>query len=361
MAFITHIDVEPLSIELHQPFGIATGTQSRADNVLVRVTLDDDTVGLGEGAPFPAVNGETQEAALSALGAVAEHFVGRSVERWRALGHEISEHLQHCPSAACALQSATLDAWLRSHRCSMWHFYGGSEVSLESDITIPTGGVDQAVASTRDAVTLGFDVLKIKVGGAPLDLDVERLRAIAATAPHARLVLDANAAYSATEALKLLAEMGEARQRLTLFEQPTAREDLDGLRQVMLEGSVAVAADESARSAADVVRLARANAVSAINIKIMKSGLPEALDMIALARSHDLGLMVGGMVESDLAMSVSACLAAGQGGFRWVDLDTPLFMQNAPFTGGYARAGASLSVDVIEVGHGVAHTPESPT
>ena len=32
-----------------------------------------------------------------------------------------------------------------------------------------------------------------------------------------------------------------------------------------------------------------------------------------------LGLMIGGNVESILAMTVSACFAAGQGGFSFVD------------------------------------------
>jgi hypothetical protein len=67
--------------------------------------------------------------------------------------------------------------------------------------------------------------------------------------------------------------------------------------------------------------------------------------------------MIGGMVETELAMTVSACLAAGQGGFGFVDLDTPFFMKRSGATGGMRSAGppraGHLTVSHIEGGHGV--------
>ena len=79
----------------------------------------------------------------------------------------------------------------------------------------------------------------------------------------------------------------------------------------------------------------------------------EALDIAAICRAARLGLMIGGMVESSLAMTVSACLAAGQGGFSFVDLDTPLFMRGSPLRGGMKQEGPLIRVDQIEAGHGV--------
>ena len=63
--------------------------------------------------------------------------------------------------------------------------------------------------------------------------------------------------------------------------------------------------------------------------------------------------MIGGNVESILAMTVSACFAAGQGGFQFADLDTPLFLATNPFAGGYALDGGMISVAHIQAGHGV--------
>jgi L-Ala-D/L-Glu epimerase len=63
--------------------------------------------------------------------------------------------------------------------------------------------------------------------------------------------------------------------------------------------------------------------------------------------------MIGGMVESTLAMTASASLAAGLGGFEFVDLDTPLFMRDAPTRGGFRQSGPELELAHISAGHGV--------
>lgn len=352
-ATIVEVSAAPLDIALTEPFGIATGVQASAQNVVVKLRLADGTVGIGEAAPFPAVNGETQSVALSAITAAAPGLRGFDVRRWRLLAAELREAVPESPSARAALEGAALDALCRMRKSSLWEFFGGAEPELSSDITIPTGSAGEAAESAARALAGGFTTLKVKVGGAPLEHDVERLRALTRAAPNARLVLDANGSLTQDSAIELLRAIGRIAARVVLFEQPTPAFDLSGLRAVRQTAQVAVAADESARSARDVAKLVVAGACDVINVKIMKSGIAEALDMVAAARAHGLGLMIGGMVESKLAMTISACLAAGLGGFSFVDLDTPLFMANSPFIGGFDQEGARIRVDGIELGHGV--------
>ncbi|MCA9598159.1 MAG: dipeptide epimerase [Myxococcales bacterium] len=348
MSHIVSITAEPMDIELTEPFGIAGGAQEVAANVLVQVTLGDGSVGLGEGAPFTVVSGETQGRTLERVRDAAQALLGSDARRFLDLANRIREACGDAPSARCALETAVLDAALRSAGLSMWHFFGGRVAELESDVTIVAGDVPSAVSAARAAVAAGFSMLKVKVGEG-VELDRARLDAIKSVAPDARLVLDANGGFDAVEAIELVNAVG--RERIALFEQPTPAQDLDGLRRV--RAHVRVAADESARGAADVVRLGLEAAADVVNVKIMKTGIAEALDVIATARSFGLGLMVGGMVESSLAMTTSACLAAGQGGFEVVDLDTPLFLRNDPTRGGMLRHGARIRVDGIAAGHGV--------
>lgn len=351
MATITRLSAEPLDIELTEPFGIAGGAQHTAANALVTLELDDGTVGLGEAAPFPAVNGETQADALAALSDAAELVRGMDAERWRHVAAALRE--LRAPSARCAVECALLDALCRRAGRPLWSWFGGAETVLTTDITIPTGSGEHARRSAERAVTQGFSTLKVKIGGVALADDIERLRAILEAAPDARLLLDANASMSADEALALLDALGDGTRRVALFEQPTPAGDHTALRRVRDDGRVKVAADESARSAADVADIGREGAADAVNIKITKCGVVEALDMIATARAMGLTLMIGGMVESQLAMSVSSSLAAGSGGFAFVDLDTPLFMRGAPLSGGAVWRGARISVETAVPGHGV--------
>jgi len=347
---VVELVAEPLEIELVEPFGIAGGAQALAKNLLVTIVLEDGTRGLGEAAPFPAVSGETQASCLRAVEASRPAVIGERASRWRHVAGALREPCADQASARCAIECALLDALCRRAGLSLWQFFGGAECELVTDLTIPTGDVEHARASARRAAARGFDTLKLKIGGGELGRDAERVRAIASEAPACRIVLDANASLVADQALELLRALSDLRERIALFEQPTAAGDLAGLQRI--GEHVRVAADESARSAADVVRLARERAVSVVNVKIMKTGVAEALDMVAVARAGGLGLMIGGMVESELAMTFSACLAAGAGGFSFVDLDTPFFMRDSAFAGRWS-AGPHLKLDGIGRGHGL--------
>lgn len=350
-ASIVEVRAEPWNVDLTEPFGIATGAQPEAANVLVTVRLSDGTVGVGEAAPFPAVYGETQEGTLAAVDVARDAIAGEDATRWRRVASKLREAVPDAPSARAGLESAVLDAVTTRAGLSLHRFFGGAEDELETDITVVTGSPDHARASASRAVAQGFRTLKVKVGGATLDHDVARVAAILEVAPAARLILDANASFTADEAVELVHRIGA--DHIALFEQPCAADDLDGMRSVRRRTRVLVAADESARSATDVARVASLRAADVVNVKITKCGLSEACDMIAAARGYELALMIGGMVETPLAMTVSACLAAGTGGFDFVDLDTPLFMKEVPTSGGWRQTGPKIGVSHIRAGHGV--------
>lgn len=114
-----------------------------------------------------------------------------------------------------------------------------------------------------------------------------------------------------------------------------------------------VAADESAYSAANVARLIEMRAVNVINIKLMKSGFVEALDIAAVCRANHIQLMIGAMMESRLATSAAAHFVAGLGGFRFIDLGTPMLLAEDPFTGGYVQMGGMYDLTEVERGLGV--------
>lgn len=354
---VESLSFEPWSVELLEPFGIATGAQIVAENALVELRTSHGTLGLGEAAPFPAVNGETQADALAALEAARPLLIGAEyVLETGALPEAARERLAAAPSALCAIETALLDAACRERGLSMFGYFGGAERRLRTDITITTGSDEAAAAAARRAVEQGFTTLKVKVGGSGFDHDVARLRRIAEAAPNACLLLDANASLSGEAALALVDGLGARRSQLVLFEQPCPRGDFDGARRVRA-GGVRVAADEDARSVADVALLHAERAADVINFKLTKCGVAEGLRMIAQARRSGLGLMMGGMVETRLTMTVSACIAGGLGGFEALDLDTPLFMRDDRLDGGFGQVGPALELSGITLGHGVKRRP----
>lgn len=354
MIAIRRLESRPLDLRLHAPFGIAGGAQDAVRNVLVRVELASGAVGWGEAAPLPAYNGETQAGALKVLAEARAVIEGAVFEDWRGAANVFRvAGGGACGSAQAGFEMALLDAWTREHRLGLPAFFGGAETTLETDMTITTGSVEDARRGVAEIHALGIRVIKVKVGGASVAHDLARLTAIHEAAPAAPLVIDANAALTLAEALELAAGLKAAGITPALLEQWLGKADLVGMRQLREATGWPVAADEAVVTAVDALRVAHAGAADVVNIKLMKAGIAAALDVAKVAREAGLGLMIGGNVESILAMTVSACFAMGLGGFAYADLDTPLFLAESPFEGGYGRTGGMLDVGHVTAGHGV--------
>jgi L-alanine-DL-glutamate epimerase-like enolase superfamily enzyme len=358
---IRSLEFSRLDIPLLVPFGISGGAQAVANNVLVCVELHDGTRGYGEAAPLPPYNGETQADALAALQAAQDWIVGHDAREWRALADEFQRRTPvRSGSALCALETAMLDASTRQDRVPLWKYFGGATTELETDMTITTGGANEAAVAARDIRSRGIRMIKVKIGGdgGPVR-DLARIAAIHEVAPDAPLLLDGNAGLTRAAATELVRGLKEHGIHPALLEQWLAKDDYSGLRALGEESGWLVAADESVTSPADATRLAEARAVQVFNIKLMKGGVSAALGIVEVARQHQLGLMVGGNVESILGMTMSACFAAGLGGFRFADLDTPLFLAANPFAGGYRLKGGTISVAHLAAGHGVTPSASS--
>jgi L-alanine-DL-glutamate epimerase-like enolase superfamily enzyme len=340
---IGKIEFWPADIPVKDPFVVATGTRLIAENVFVRITLTSGVQGYGEAAPFPEVGGETRDSCLSSLHRMGEVLLGRSVDRYRELAGRLADLVSSAaPAARCALETAMLDALCRSAGMPLWALWGGADVrQRECDITIPIVDRITTIELARAWYARGFRLLKMKVGK-DVEEDVARLAAVHQTLPDIAFIGDGNQGFTREECLTFVDGVKRAGGRLVLLEQPVHRDDLAGLSAIRHLTGIPVAADESVRSLADARTVIESQAADYVNIKIMKTGVIAALDIASFVRSAGLRLMVGGMLETRLAMGCSFSLVLGAGGFDVLDLDTPLLLAKDPVQGGYRYDGAAL-------------------
>jgi L-alanine-DL-glutamate epimerase-like enolase superfamily enzyme len=349
---IQSVTVEPLNIPLHEPFTIATGSMSEARNVLITITLTDGSIGYGECSPFSPSTGESQATALAAAQEAAQLLIGRDIDEWRTLA-KLVRSTYYAQATVCAgIEIALVDAFTRSYGMPFYVFFGNAGSSIETDMSIPIVEPEHAAELALATQKQGITRIKIKVGGKMED-DIARVVAIHQATPEIGLTLDANQGYTANEALLCLDLLEKHGIRPLLMEQPVLKGDYEGLRYVTQHTTVPVAADESAGSLAEVAHLIAMQAASVINIKLMKCGLVEAMDIAALCRATNTQLMIGAMLESRLGNSASAHFAAGVGGFSYVDLDTPMLLSEDPFTGGYEQKAGIYDLSKVERGLGV--------
>lgn len=334
-----------LNVTLIAPFTIASSQLDKVENVGIRVELSNGSVGWGEAPVLPSVTAEDQLTAL-AKAAEACSFLKRSppMNLGSALG-EIGRILpgHEFASVRAGVEMAVIDAVANSIGVPLWRLFGGASNTITTDITIPIVSVDEASKLALQYKRQGFKTLKLKVGK-NLNADIEVLKGIRKVYTDCLFILDANEGYTPGEAVEVLQKLHDMGVTPILFEQPVHRDDWEGLGYVNQiakdKYGVSIAADESCRNLDDAKRIAKQNLAGVVNIKLAKSGVLGALEVIELAKDSGLDLMIGGMVETRLAMGFAGHLAAGMGCFKFVDLDTPLLLSEDPVFGGYEVCGA---------------------
>jgi len=180
------------------------------------------------------------------------------------------------------------------------------------------------MARRTEAVAGRFRRLKLKLGGRD-GLDVERVRAVRGVTD-LPLMVDVNEAWSLGEALEALAQLAEL--GVEYCEQPLPARNADG--PALKESSpLPIFVDEDCHTAADVP--ACAERAHGVNIKLAKSGgIREAVRIAHVARALGLGVMLGCMNESGLAIAAGAQIASL---CDHVDLDGNLLLRHDPWPG----------------------------
>jgi L-alanine-DL-glutamate epimerase-like enolase superfamily enzyme len=290
---------------VHGAFTIARGAKRDVEVVITEIG-EGDVTGRGEATAI-YYHGETAASVLADI----EHL-RPAIEN--GLDRATLQTALPRGAARNALDCALWDLEAKTSGTPAWHLAGLAEPRpLVTAFTISLGKPDRMEADARTVAHL--PLLKLKLAG---EGDLARVAAVRRGAPDARLIVDANEAWTgrdiAVEAAALLPFGVE------LIEQPVkAGQDhlLDGVSSL-----IPLCADESCQDRADLPRcLGR---YAAVNIKLDKAGgLTEALSLAAEARAAGLDLMVGCMLATSLGIA-PAMLVASQA--RWIDLDGALLL-----------------------------------
>ncbi|MCK9613917.1 MAG: dipeptide epimerase [Candidatus Omnitrophica bacterium] len=323
---ISSFSVSILKKGLICPFRTSLGEHKNLENILFTLKLENGIEGYGEAGIATHITGETIEETSKNLKVAGNSLIGKSICDYLFISAELNNSLPRNKSAVAAIEMALLDALTKKMKIPLWNFFGNSAKKLSTDITIVISDLAETEKSIKNFYQKGFRAFKVKIGK-NMGLDFRRVCIVKKIAKNSRIYLDANQGYNAKETLYFLNLLKKVNIIPDLIEQPVKKDDWQGLGKVTRDSKVPVCADESVSTVNDCIKAIKEKAVSAVNIKLMKSGLIQAREIARLAHQAGLNLMIGGMLESSLAMTASAHFAAGLGCFKYVDLDTPFFLK----------------------------------
>jgi L-Ala-D/L-Glu epimerase len=314
------------TVHTKHPFVIARGGASEWRLVRVRLVDRDGVEGWGEAAPN-RFYGETTESALAALAKlapVAERVLGRDPFALEDLESEMNTALRLNGSMKTAISAAAHDLVGKRLDIPLYKLWGLDPAKAPlSSFTIGIPATEKELVQRVDEAA-PYPVLKVKLGS---DRDSDIIRAVRRAAPTKIIRVDANAAWTAKHALRMIELLLDF--DVEFVEQPLPAHDLEGLRFVRERSPLPIFADESCVVAADIPKLV--GVVDGINIKLSKcGGLREALRMIATARSHGMLVMTGCMIESSLGITAAAHFSPL---LDYADFDGAALLADDPYDG----------------------------
>jgi L-Ala-D/L-Glu epimerase len=353
MAKIESVHFREIVRPLKTLFATALGRKAFLRNILVQVTLDDGSAGVGEIPTSFSRKDETIPVMKQVLQQTRAELKGLPADAYDERAKHFRERFPDARMTISGIEVALFRALFKSMKKSEHEFFGGRLLELETDLTIPYVPDEEALRLWIDyAVRKGFSVFKIKVSGNSDDdrrflslvngLIKERMDAF-------QLRLDGNQGLTVKSSFGLTDFVLKKEYPVELFEQPLEKRDLAGLRKLTEASPFPIVLDESVENLADLSRAVNAGACHGINVKIAKSGIGESLEMVRQARKHGLKLMIGCMTETMVGLSAAIYCAAGSAAFDYIDLDGIHFLHHRNQYENITMEGPKF---IIREGHG---------
>jgi muconate cycloisomerase len=344
--------IQPIAVSLpmRKPVIMAGEEVRRADNVLVRVTADDDTVGWGEAASAPMMTGEMLESIVAAVHHLTPVLCGREPADIAGALAAMDGRLYGNHSAKAAIEIALHDLVGKASGWPVHALLGDKRRGRIRLLGVVGGGdSDGDLRDTAAKKAAGVTAYKIKVGIDTPENDAARTRAICEALDDDMLIsADANQGFTLDEALRYVRVVDGA--GLDFFEQPVMADDLAGMAAVQAATGIAICADEGIHSLADIRRHHDAKAARGVSLKAIKLGGLRAVT--AAGRLCDqLGMRVN--ISCKTGESSVACAAALHAACVIPDIAWALTLT-------HTALAADVSAQPVPTGHGYVDVLDRP-
>ncbi|NBO58383.1 MAG: dipeptide epimerase [Chitinophagia bacterium] len=341
---ISSIFIARLTIPM-EPFVIATETCYEAQNIYIKIQTDKGIYGVGECSAFPMLVGETQDSCFYVGQDLAKIIKGKNPLEIENRLKEFDEYIAFNSTIKSAFDMALYDIAAKEKNLPLYKYLGGNKKVIQTDLTIGIDTPQEMAEKAKRFIADGVTIIKIKLGKNGEE-DVERVRLIReAVGSNIRLRVDANQGWDFPTAVKTLKAIEQ--YDIDFCEQPMHHRLDELLPTLRKEVKIPIMADESVFDHYDAERLIKSNSCDYINIKLAKSGgITEAIRIADTAKKYNMPCMLGGMVESRMALTAKVHLARSHSNIRFYDLDTCLLGHlEDPVVGGARYNNYFLEMD----------------
>ncbi len=318
---------------LKTPFKTALRTVENLEDIVVIIECNDGSIGYGEGAPTAVITGETLGTMKAAISYLSPMIIGLSItDDFEEILHRLHTRLLHNTTAKSAIEIALYDLKSKAQKKPLFQLLDGRQTDFETDITISLNDIDIMISDSLKAISLGYRILKIKLGNNP-SKDIDRIIALYDALPKDIVLrLDANQGWSKEDST-LVIQTIEARGIIAqCIEQPIKADDIAGLKYIKERIQTPLLADEAVFNLAQATSILESNSADYLNIKLAKcGGISEAIKIANRAREFGVSCMMGCMLEGPIGITAALhVVSAVSDVITMIDLDAVALLSTPP-------------------------------
>lgn len=284
-------EVNPIKLKFfpkNPPRDGLAGIPSR-DVYLVEIKTDTNISGIGEGFAL----GSLDSLEAITVETLKPHLIGKNPlmieELWQCMYNNTARYGRRglVMAAISAVDIALWDILGKAANMPVYQILGAAKSSLEpyasAGYYMEGKGIPELCEEFRGYVQKGFRTMKMKVGGAPLKEDIERVRAVRAeVGPDIDFGIDANNAWDYPTALKMARCCEE--ENVLFFEEPLSSDFLQDCVKLAANTDVPIAGYETKLTRYGMRDFIVNNAVDIVQVDaIWTGGISEARRVGALA------------------------------------------------------------------------------
>ncbi|HUE74718.1 MAG TPA: mandelate racemase/muconate lactonizing enzyme family protein [Pirellulaceae bacterium] len=345
----------------------ALGRHDESQFVVVRLLSDNGIEGAGEATATVRWSGETVWGVQALIDRVfTPAILGMELDSQcaeeciAAIDARMDQLAIHNWFAKSAIEMACWDALGKAAGKPVYDLLGGAcrPLAIPGRFSIGAYEPSRAAARAAELAALGFDTLKVKVGGSAEE-DIARVRAVrTAIGPDRKLVIDANCGWDVTTAIHCVKQLRDC--DLLLVEQPTPDGDYAAIARVRRETGARVMADDMCFNLVHAQELVRNQACDVISVYPGKNGgIRKSRQIARFCESHGVATSIGSNLEFDIATAAMGHLIVatpnlqveqypgdiyGPAYYEFRILKEPLAIQG-PMTTITSRPGLGVEVD----------------
>ena len=294
---IERIELREIKLPLVAPFETSFGRTFERRIILAKV-YSDGLRGWGECTvgEKPFYNHESTETCWSVIRDFAGPMVlGREIESPEQVP-DLTRAIRGNKMARGAVECAIWDLEARRQGKPLWQLLGGTQEEINCGVSLGLEDEDAAMLKkVEKEVAAGYQRIKIKIKPGR---DYEMIRALRREYPKITMSVDANSAYSLTDA-ELLRKFDEF--NLLMIEQQLAYDDIIDHAELQPQLKTAICLDESILGVDDARKALKLGACRIINVKLGRvSGHTEARKIQAYCHERQIPVWCGGMLEAGI-------------------------------------------------------------